>query len=147
MKKLMPTSWMLIAMLAMLALRIVLPGPKLIPAPWNLMGLVPVALGIWLNLAADRAIHLARTTVKPFEEPSALITDGIYGFTRNPMYVGFAAILIGVAILLAVWIPVLIVVVFIGLMQVMFIGHEEQSLARNFGKAWEEYKQRVRPWL
>ena len=147
MNRLMPTSWLLIALLAMLALRLVIPGPQMVPVPWNLLGLMPVALGIWINLAADKEIHLTNTTVKPYEEPSALITEGVYGFTRNPMYLGFAAILSGVAVLLAGWIPVVVVIAFIGLMQVMFIRPEEESLARNFGNAWQEYKQRVRPWL
>jgi protein-S-isoprenylcysteine O-methyltransferase Ste14 len=147
MNRLMPASWLLIALLAMLALRLVIPGPQMVPVPWNLLGLVPVALGIWINLAADKAIHLANTTVKPYEEPSALITEGVSGFSRNPMYLGFAAILGGVAVLLAAWIPMLVVIAFIGLTQVMFIRPEEESLARNFGNAWQEYKRSVRPWL
>jgi protein-S-isoprenylcysteine O-methyltransferase Ste14 len=147
MGRILPTTCLLIALLAMLTLRLVIPGPKMLPVPWNLLGLVPLALGIGINLAADKAIHLAHTTVKPFEAPTTLITDGVYGFTRNPMYLGFAAILIGVAMLLAAWIPVVVVIAFIGLMQAMFIRHEEESLARNFGKVWEEYERRVRPWL
>jgi protein-S-isoprenylcysteine O-methyltransferase Ste14 len=147
MKKLMPTAWLLISLFAMLALRLLLPGPTMLPVPWNLLGLLPVALGIWINLAADKAIHLADTTVKPFEEPSALITDGVYRFSRNPMYLGFAGILFGVAVLLAAWTPVVIVFAFIGMIQVTFIGPEEQSLERAFGNAWEDYQQRVRRWL
>jgi protein-S-isoprenylcysteine O-methyltransferase Ste14 len=147
MNRLMPASWLLIALLAMLALRLVIPGPQMVPVPWNLLGLVPVALGIWINLAADKAIHLANTTVKPYEEPSALITEGVSGFGRNPMYLGFAAIVSGVAVLLAGWIPMVVVIAFIGLTQVMFIRPEEESLARNFGNAWQEYKRSVRPWL
>ena len=147
MKKLMPTTWLLISLLAMLAVRLVLPGPPMVPAPWNLLGLVPVALGVWINLAADKAIHLAHTTVKPFEAPTALITDGVYGFTRNPMYLGFAGILLGVAVLLGAWMAAVIVVAFVGMMHLVFIKPEEQSLEHNFGKAWIEYEQRVRRWI
>ena len=147
MKKLMPTTLLLISLVAMLLLRLVLRGPQILPAPWNLLGVVLVALGVWINLAADRAIHLARTTVKPFEEPTALITDGVYGFTRNPMYVGFAGILVGVAMLLDAWIPVVVVIAFIVMMEVVFIESEERSLGRSFGKAWEEYRRTVRRWL
>ena len=147
MNKLMPTTWLLISLLVMLALRLILPRPQMIPVPWSLLGLLPVAFGIWINLAADRAIHLANTTVKPFEESSALITDGVYGFTRNPMYVGFAGILMGVAVLLDAWIPVVVVIAFIGMMQVVFIKPEEQSLERSFGKTWEKYRRSVRRWL
>jgi protein-S-isoprenylcysteine O-methyltransferase Ste14 len=147
MKKLMPANWLLIWLTATLILRLVLPGPQMVPAPWNLLGLVPVALGVWMNLAADKAIHLAHTTVKPFEEPSALITDGVYGFTRNPMYLGFVGILIGVAVVLDAWTAIVPVIAFIGIMHVLFINPEGQSLRRNFGAAWEEYERTVGRWL
>lgn len=146
-RKIMPTAYLLIALLAMLALNFLWPGVEITPAPWNLLGLAPVGFGLWINLAADRVIHQAKTTVKPFEEPSALITHSVYGISRNPMYLGFAAILIGIAILLKTVTPYLIVVIFVFLMDRMFIQIEEQNLARKFGKAWLEYKGKVRRWF
>ena len=73
MNKLMPTTWLLVSLLTTLALRLVISGPQMVSVPWNMLGLLLVALGIWINLAADRAIHRAHKTVRPFEEPSALI--------------------------------------------------------------------------
>jgi protein-S-isoprenylcysteine O-methyltransferase Ste14 len=147
MKKLMPTTYLLIALLAMLLLRFLLPGPTLIVPPWNLAGLLPAAFGVWINLAADRAIHTAGTTVKPFEEPTALITNGVYGISRNPMYLGFAAILIGAAVLLGASTPAVIVVAFVLLVDAAFIRAEEQNLQRRFGSAWTQYRSKVRRWI
>jgi protein-S-isoprenylcysteine O-methyltransferase Ste14 len=114
---------------------------------WNLAGMAPIAFGVWINLAADRAIHRAGTTVKPFGTPTALITDGVYGISRHPMYLGFTAILIGVAVLLAVLTPFLVVVVFVLLMEAAFIKVEEHNLEHAFGRVWLEYRRKVRRWI
>jgi protein-S-isoprenylcysteine O-methyltransferase Ste14 len=147
MRKIMPTTYLLLCLLVMLALRFVLPGACLIPSPWNLAGLLPIAFGVWINLAADRAIHAARTTVKPEEQPAALITTGAFAISRNPMYLGFAAILAGAAIMLGVCTPGLMVIVFIVLMEVLFIPVEQRNLERVFGPAWQDYRRRVRRCL
>ena len=146
-KKILPPTYMLLAILLMVVLHFLFPISTIIPAPWNLLGIIPLGLGIWLNLAADRAFHRAQTTVKPFEEPAALIVDGVYGISRHPMYLGFVAILIGLAILLGSLTPYVIVVIFAVLMDMMFIRAEEQNLARKFGKDWLAYKQKVRRWI
>jgi protein-S-isoprenylcysteine O-methyltransferase Ste14 len=145
--RLMPTTYLLCALVAMLLLRFACPGALLISPPWNLAGLLPAAFGVLINLAADKAIQTARTTVKPFEQPSALITDGVYGISRNPMYLGFAAILFGVAVLLCALTPVLVLVAFVILVDAVFIRVEERNLERSFGPAWMQYKRRVRRWI
>ncbi|MBN1180513.1 MAG: hypothetical protein JXD18_14990, partial [Anaerolineae bacterium] len=71
-KKMMPTTWLLIAIVVMVALHFLLPVVTVIPPLWNLLGIVPLALGVMINLVADRAFHQACTTVKPFEESCAL---------------------------------------------------------------------------
>ena len=48
------------------------------------VGILPVAVGVAFNLAADAAFHKAGTTVKPFEESSALVTDGVYRIHPQP---------------------------------------------------------------
>lgn len=131
----------------MVILQLTLPGPTLIPRPWNLTGLVPLAFGVWLNLAADKAMHLARTTVKPFEKPASLITSGAFRICRHPMYLGFVSILLGVALLLEGLTPLLVVVAFVILMEVFFIRLEERNLQREFGQSWQEYRHRVRRWI
>jgi protein-S-isoprenylcysteine O-methyltransferase Ste14 len=146
-KKLMPTTYLLISLGARLAPRLVYPGTRIIPPPWNLVGTLPVVLGVWINLAADKAIHTAGTTVKPFGAPTVLVTDGAYGISRNRMYLGFVAILIGVAVLLCTWAPVVIVIVFVVRVGRAFIRAEEQNLENRFGSAWMEYRHSVGHWI
>jgi protein-S-isoprenylcysteine O-methyltransferase Ste14 len=107
-----------------------------------LLGLVFAALGF-------AAFRRAKTTVNPVkpEEASSLVMSGVYRYTRNPMYVGLAALLLGWAVYLAApWVllgPVLFVL-FITRFQII---PEERVLSSKFGKEYSEYKQRVRRWL
>jgi protein-S-isoprenylcysteine O-methyltransferase Ste14 len=145
--RILPPTYLLLALLLMLALHLFLPLGRIIPAPWNLAGLVPLAVGVRINLLADRAFRKAGTTVKPFEEPSTLLTDGVFRFSRHPMYLGFLLALIGVAALLRSLTPWIVVPVFGAWMEVAFVRHEESALAVAFGEQWESYKTRVRRWL
>ena len=146
-KKVLPPTYLLLAILLIVALHFLYPVTTFIPLPWNLLGIGPIGFGIWVNLRADQSLHRAQTTVKPFEEPAALIVDGAYGISRHPMYLGFVAILIGVALLLGSLTPYLIVILFAVLMDVLFIRVEEQNLAQKFGTDWVAYKQKVRRWI
>lgn len=59
----------------------------------------PLIFGVALNISADRMFEQHKTTVKPFEESTALVTDGVFRFSRNPMYLGMVLILSGVVLL------------------------------------------------
>jgi protein-S-isoprenylcysteine O-methyltransferase Ste14 len=85
--------------------------------------------------------------VKPLEESSALVTSGVYGLSRHPMYLGFVVLLAGVAILLRSLTPWLGVPALAVVLDRTFIVPEEGMLANRFGREWEQYKGRVRRWL
>jgi len=146
-KQILPPTYVLIALVVMLVLHFTFPGIKLIPLPWNLLGLIPLVIGLALNIIADGAFRRAGTTVKPFQESTALLTDGVYSISRHPMYLGFVLILIGVAILLGSLTPWVIIPIFAVLMEVVFIQVEERMLGEKFGPAWIDYKKKVRRWL
>jgi len=144
---LMPTYYLLFAILAMIALHFLIPLANIIPVPWMIPGLIPLAGGIAMNLIADRAFHQVNTTVKPFQDSTTLITDGVFRYSRNPMYLGFSLILMGIALLFGSLSPWLIVPVFIILMDRVFIQVEERMLETRFGHAWIVYRTKVRRWL
>ena len=98
--RIMPTTYLLLAIIIMTPLGRFFPIVQWIHYPWNLLGIIPLISGVVLNLAADRKFHQANTTVKPFQESSALVTGGVFKICRNPMYSGFMFILVGIAILL-----------------------------------------------
>lgn len=146
-KQIFPTTYLLIALIVMLIFHFVIPIITLIPFPWTLIGLIPLVIGILINIIADGVIHKAGTTVKPFQESSALITHSVYGISRHPMYLGFVLLLGGVAILLSSLSPWVIIPIFVFLMEVVFIHVEERMLEEKFGATWLEYKKKVRKWI
>ena len=145
--KITPPIYLLIAIIFVIVLHFFLPGMILIPWPWTLLGIIPVVAGIAINLSADQTFHRAETTVYPFDMPSALVTYGPYRFTRNPMYLGFVLILIGVVVLLGSLTPFLVVLAFWLLLDRLFINLEEENLALKFVARWDMYKSRTRRWL
>jgi protein-S-isoprenylcysteine O-methyltransferase Ste14 len=145
--KLMPTTFLVVAILAAAGLHVLVPLARAVSYPWNLGGVLPLALGVWLNLAADRAFKRAHTTVRPFEESAALVQDGVFRLSRNPMYLGFEAILLGIALLLGSASPWLVVVVFPFVIERVYVHVEERMLEAKFGDEWRRYKARVRKWL
>ena len=110
-------------------------------------GLVGFALA--MGGAGIRAFARARTTIDPvnLESASALVTTGIFRLSRNPMYVGFAALLTAWAIWLkAPWAStgVLAFVAFTWRFQIL---PEEQAMSTKFGSPYDDYRNRVRRWL
>ncbi|MGE5443768.1 MAG: methyltransferase family protein [Ignavibacteriales bacterium] len=142
-----PLVYFLLAIAFMLALHFVLPLWKWLHWPWNLTGVVPITAGLVIILIADRQFKTPGTTVKPFHLSSRLVTDGMFRYTRNPMYLGMVIILLGMGICLASITPPIVVPVFIYIITVKFIRAEERSLEQQFGQAYTEYRSRVRQWI
>jgi protein-S-isoprenylcysteine O-methyltransferase Ste14 len=100
-------------------------------------------------LAGDLEFKRARTTINPFkpQNSTALVTSGIYRFTRNPMYLGLTLVLLGWAAFLC-WVWALLgPVVFAIYISRFQIAPEERALSAKFGAAYTEYTIRVRRWL
>jgi protein-S-isoprenylcysteine O-methyltransferase Ste14 len=123
------------------------PVSEVIPYPWTLLGVVPFVVGAIINLLADSEFKKAQTTVKPFEKSTALITTGVFQITRHPMYLGMILILIGLAVFMGTITPLIIIVIFALLLEVVFMRMEERMLEQQFGSAWITYKSKVRKWL
>ena len=147
MKKVLPPTYFLLALVGMTLLHFVWPLGRYLLFPLTLIGLAPLLIGVLLNLVADREFKRRATTVKPFEQSSALVTAFPFSLSRNPMYLGVALMLLGVAMLFGTISPLIPVVVFCILMDVKFVRVEERMLAETFGTEWEQYRSRVRRWL
>jgi protein-S-isoprenylcysteine O-methyltransferase Ste14 len=96
------------------------------------------------------AIGLFRRTgqdPKPWEPTPVIIRDGVYRFTRNPMYLGLACVQAAIGFALAnAWIVILVPVV-LGIVYVTAIRHEEAYLERKFADEYHRYKASVRRWI
>ena len=146
-KGVLPPTYLLVSIVVMVVLHFFLPVTIIIPLPWSAIGIIPLALGIAINIVADSALHKADTTVKPLEESTALVTSGAYRISRHPMYFGFVLILIGVAILLGSLSPYVVILIFAILMDQIFIKVEERMLEARFGGEWLAYKHKTRRWI
>jgi protein-S-isoprenylcysteine O-methyltransferase Ste14 len=106
-------------------------------------------LALMIALTAVMAFAKAATTVNPHrvENTSALVTGGIFGFTRNPMYVGMALVLLAWVVFLAAPWTLLGPVAFVLYITRFQIIPEEHALAAKFGAAYADYCARVRRWL
>lgn len=125
------------------------PLPSLSGSFRSVIALILAVTGVGLLLAGAIAFRRASTTVNPFkpQDTSSLVTSGVYGITRNPMYTGLALMLLAWAIFLpAIW-PFLGLPVFILYVTRFQIQPEERILSAMFGEAYREYTGRVRRWL
>lgn len=113
----------------------------------RILGGLLVFIGICFISLAMGAFRRAGTSVVPIEPTTALTFEGPYTFTRNPMYLGMAAILAGLAgVGNALW-PLLASIPAIIIVQTQVIAKEEAYLERKFGAEYLAFKSRVRRWL
>ena len=111
------------------------------------MGWLLLAVGLTLDLASLLRFLRARTNALPFRPASAFVVRWPYVWTRNPMYLGLALVLAG----LAVWVGnatcVLPVAAFVAYIARFQIAPEERALRARFGESYDAYCRRVGRWL
>ena len=147
MKRILPPTLMFICLMAMLALRLLLPGPAFF-SPWAaLAGIVVLAGGVAVCVLGEQQFHKASTPVSPLETPQTLVTGGLYRYSRNPMYLGFALALAGVWLMLGALWPMAGLLAFLIITDRWYIRDEEEKLQTLFGRAYWDYQGKVRRWL
>ena len=134
-------------MVAMAVLHFGLPIAQPIREPYRYAGAVLIALAVALGFWALALFRRAGTGVVPFSEATTLVVRGPYRFTRNPMYLAMAGILVGTAIWLGSVTPWLVLPAFMALIAERFIAPEEAMLERVFGESYARYRATVRRWL
>lgn len=108
-----------------------------------------LVLGLVVVVIAIVQFISARTTVAPHapEKASALVTRGIYRYTRNPMYLGFLLFLIGFGLYLGNAFNTLLAAGFVYYMNAYQIKPEEEALTEKFGSVYKQYCREVRRWF
>lgn len=142
-----PPLLFVLPILASLALEWLLPTSFVHGAFRWIPGALLLAAGIALNVAGFLTQKRAGTDPIPFNPSTRIVAHGLYRFTRNPMYIGFALLTLGLAVLVdSAW---MLLAVPIGLVLIdrMIITREEGYLERKFGEEYLDYKRRVRRWI
>jgi protein-S-isoprenylcysteine O-methyltransferase Ste14 len=128
-------------------LELIAPTPQ--PATWLriLAGVAGLAAVLALDTTAMSRFSRARTPVNPMRPVRALVTDGPYRFTRNPMYVGMALLYVGIAVAAGIlWALAFLPLVLVAVDRFV-IAREERYLTARFGEDYERYRADVRRWL
>ncbi len=146
-----PPLLFLAALLLGFALDHLLPLPVVVPRGGELAHrMIPSALiliGLALAAAGIRNFSRAATPVPTYKPTRALVTTGIHGWSRNPIYLGMLLVYAGIGIAVrSPWILVLALPLALTL-RYRVVAREEAYLERRFGNAYREYKARVRRWL
>ncbi|WP_055073645.1 isoprenylcysteine carboxylmethyltransferase family protein [Pseudanabaena sp. 'Roaring Creek'] len=111
------------------------------------LALVAMIIAGWFSTSAFQTMTRAQTAIDPAKPATAIVSDGVFRFSRNPLYLSLTLLYIGISLLLkAVWafallLPLLVVV------QIGVIQREEVYLERKFGDEYLRYKAQVRRWI
>lgn len=144
-----PIAQLFLAVAIMIVIDTLFPQVRL-EGSWSLpLSAMLFLLGVMLVVMGGKEFRRFKTTVNPVnpENATRLVTTGIYRYSRNPMYLGFALILIGFGVFLKNILSLLVVVVFIWFNTMYQILPEEKALERKFGESFRKYRARVRRWI
>lgn len=114
---------------------------------WPAIGVGLIAIALLIDVTAMVTMWRARTSILPTEPALTLITHGIFGWSRNPIYVGNIIILVGAGFWGGngwYWLAAPVAFVAIGRLA---IAREEEHLSDRFGEDFERYRARVRRWF
>jgi protein-S-isoprenylcysteine O-methyltransferase Ste14 len=145
-----PPLLFLAALLLGLATDRLLPVPFTIPAPdpvrWTAAGSL-ILIGLALAAAGIRNFSRAATPVPTNQPTRALVTTGIHGRSRNPIYVGLFLVYGGIGVAArSPWVLILTLPLAITI-RYGVVAREEAYLEHRFGDGYRDFKARVRRWL
>lgn len=140
-----PPVWLALHMIA--AWTLVPVSPAVFGAAGDRIGQALVVLGVAITLVAVLQMTHHQTTVIPRRAPSALVTTGLFAWSRNPIYLADALILTGAILWMDAGLALPLVAVFVWLIQTRFIRDEESRLTMAFGPEFDLWAARTRRWI
>ena len=144
-----PVLQVLIIAFVMYGLSGLLPNLQVMAFGTNWLAIGLVLVGMALAIMGVLAFKKAQTTVNPHtpEKSASLVTNGIYHYTRNPMYLGMLLVLLGWAFYLSNFAALLVLPIFIIYMSRFQIQPEERFMKQKFSDEYQIYMTKVRRWL
>ena len=115
----------------------------------NAIAISIVVVGLLIDIMALGLFRKFNTTVNPVSpsKSTSLVTNGIYAYTRNPMYLGMALLLCGWSVYLGEPAGLIIVMIFVFYITRFQIMPEEEILLEKFGVEYADYLSKVRRWI
>lgn len=110
-------------------------------------GAVVIVSAALIAISAFRAMRNAQTAVNPSQPTTAIVSDGAFAFSRNPIYLSLTLLYVGIALLFnALW-ALLLLLPLVVVVQSGVIEREEHYLEQKFGDEYLRYKASVRRWV
>lgn len=121
--------------------------PFAVPVFLSNIGFALTFIGFLLGVGAFIEFRKARTTLDPHGSVKSLVVSGVYGFTRNPIYLGFLLMVIGLPLNSGIYWGFLMAPFYTVTMNRLVVEREEAYLEKKFNEQYTGYKSRVRRWL
>jgi protein-S-isoprenylcysteine O-methyltransferase Ste14 len=137
----------LLYIIAALLLGRFVPIPLTVPVIVRNIGLALTFIGFLLGVSAFIEFRKAHTTLDPHGSVKSLVTAGIYRITRNPIYLGFLLMVVGLPLNSGTYWGFLISPFFTATINRLVIEKEESYLEQKFRDVYSDYKSSVRRWL
>ena len=113
----------------------------------KISGIVFLVIALFFLIKSLRQFFQTKNTLILIKPATSLQTNGIYGITRNPMYVGLAIVYVGLSCLTGNWWNFILFPLLVLIIQEYIIKSEERYLEREFGQKYADYKSKVSRWL
>jgi protein-S-isoprenylcysteine O-methyltransferase Ste14 len=140
-------DYFIILLVVSVLLNFIFPVPAFLSTPFTYSGFLIIGLGFVMAIWSRSLFLKNSTTLQISEEPTSLVTSGPFHLSRNPIYLGMASILLGVAVLMGTLVALTFPVLFVILIEFFIIPGEERQLEKIFGEPYREYKKSVRRWI
>lgn len=130
-----------------LALQRLLRAPTMRHPAVRVTGMALCVCSVLLGSAAAWRMRRADTALNPASPTTTIVTDGPYRYTRNPIYVSFVLLYVGIAAIRGSWLPLVVLPGVLAVMVRGVIEREERYLEQLFGTAYTRYRATVPRWL
>ena len=112
-------------------------------------GILLLVLGFVILISAVRLFRKDKTTVNPLspEQATKLVTDGIFKYSRNPMYLGMAVVLSSIAVFFNLLGGIILITLFCAYITRFQIIPEERAMRDLFSDDFEKYLKETRRWV
>lgn len=111
------------------------------------LGFLTIVLALLIDVAAMTKMHKHKTAILPHKGASKLLTDGVFAFSRNPIYLANMMLIFGLGLAFGNWWLCVLMVIAGFATQKLAIEREEKHLDTKFGRTFRSYKKKVNRWI
>lgn len=133
MKRLLPPVLLVITWGLMILANSFVPLSSTFAAPWFYIGIPMAALGLLMSFIGAQTFKAEDTNIMTFDNPDKLVTTGLFAWSRNPMYLGFALCALGGAITMGTASPIFIAGIYCIILDRWYVQFEEGMMRATFG--------------